>query len=238
VRSTLSRSPATRRLTPARAGGPAHAERPPAGARHLPSWRLWLALALGAAILFGCNRAPALAGTDLGALPAPDIVLPDQTGATMHLEALRGRPIVLTFLYTHCPDVCPLTAAKLKRVVDDLGAQAQDVALVAVSTDPDNDDAASATAFAEQFGLGDRLHFLLGDRGALAPVWAAYYVHAAPLPPDAPAEERAAAAYAGRTAVHTDALFVIDRLGRERTLLRSDFDPPALTSTLRTLLRE
>ena len=40
---------------------------------------------------------------------------------------------------------------------------------MAVSTDPDNDDAASATAFAEQFGLGERLHFLLGDRGALAP---------------------------------------------------------------------
>ena len=36
--------------------------------------------------------------TPLGALPAPDIVLPDQTGATVHLEALRGRPVVLTFL--------------------------------------------------------------------------------------------------------------------------------------------
>jgi protein SCO1/2 len=189
-------------------------------------------------MLVACSRPPALAGTDLGALPAPDIVLPDQTGATVHLEALRGRPVVLTFLYTHCPDVCPLTAAKLRRVLDDLGTQAQDVALVAVSTDPDNDDAASATAFAAQFGLDERLHFLLGDRGALAPVWASYYVYAAPLPPEAAAEERAAAAYAARTAVHTDALFVIDRVGRERTLLRSDFDPPALASTLRTLLRE
>jgi protein SCO1 len=212
--------------------------RPTAAAYPAPRRRSWLTLALGAALLLACNRPPALAGTDLGALPAPDIVLPDQTGATVHLEALRGRPVVLTFLYTHCPDVCPLTAAKLRRVVDDLGPQAADVALIAVSTDPDNDDAASARAFAEQFGLGERLHFLLGDRGALAPVWAAYYVHAAPAPPEADAADRAAAAYAGRTAVHTDALFVIDRQGRERTLLRSDFDPPALTSTLRTLLRE
>jgi len=198
----------------------------------------WLVLALAALLAAACSRPAPLAGTDLGALPAPDFALPDQDGATVQLEALRGRPVVLTFLYTHCPDVCPLTAEKLRRVATDLGPQAADVAWIAVSTDPDHDDAASAAEFVQQHGLEGRLRFLLGDRGALAPVWAAYYVHAAPAPPSADPAERAAANYAARTAVHTDALFVIDRQGRQRTLLRSDFDPPALTSTLRTLLRE
>ncbi len=197
----------------------------------------WLLLAL-AVLLAACSRAAPLAGTDLGALPAPDFALPDQDGATVELEALRGRPVVLTFLYTHCPDVCPLTAEKLRRVAADLGPQADDVAFVAVSTDPDHDDAAAAADFVEQHGLTGRLRFLLGDRAALSPVWSAYYVYAAPPPPDADPAERAAANYAARTAVHTDALFVIDRQGRERTLLHSDFDPPALASTLRTLLRE
>jgi protein SCO1/2 len=197
-----------------------------------------LAVALVALLVAACSRPAPLAGTDLGGLPAPDFVLPDQNGTSIHLEALRGRPVVLTFLFTRCPDVCPLTATKLRRVMDELGAQANDVTFLAVSTDPDYDDAAAAAAFSEQHRLTGRWHYLLGDRGALAPVWSAYYVHAAPLPLDADEAARAAAGYAARTAVHTDAVFVIDRQGRERTLLRSDFDPPALTATLRTLLRE
>ncbi len=195
-----------------------------------------LALALGL-LAAACARPAPLAGTDLGALPAPDFALSDQAGREVRLSALRGRPVVLTFLFTNCPDVCPLTAQKLRRTADLLGADAGRVAFVAVSTDPRHDDAAAARAFAERHGLGDRLHFLLGSREALAPVWAAYYVYVGPEP-DADAAERAASAYATRTAVHTDALFVIDREGRQRSLLRSDFEPEALAATLTRLLAE
>jgi len=109
---------------------------------------------------------------------------------------------------------------------------------VAVSVDPAHDDAAAARGFAEQHGLADRLQFLIGTQTELAPVWSAYGVHAAPAPAGGDPADRAAAAYAARAAVHTDAVYVIDRQGRERTFLRSDFDPAALTTTLRTLLGE
>jgi len=189
-------------------------------------------------VLAGCRGAPALAGTDLGGTPAPDFAGVDQNGQTVQMQGLRGRPVVLTFLYTQCPDVCPLTASKLRRVADGLGADAGRVAFVAVSVDPAHDDAAAARTFAEQHALSDRLQFLVGAQTDLAPIWSAYAVHAAPAPVSADPAERATAAYATRAAVHTDALYVIDRQGRERTFLRSDFDPPALTSTLRTLLAE
>jgi len=184
-------------------------------------------------------RAPApLAGSDLGMTPAPAFALEDQRGARVALDSLRGQPVVLTFLYTECPDVCPLTASKLRKVADALGPAADQVAFVAVSTDPAHDDAAAARAFAEKHGLGDRLRFLLGSSAELAPVWSAYYVHAAPAPTAADPAERAGAAYAARGTVHTDAVFLIDRQGRERSFLRSDFEPTALTASLRTLLAE
>jgi protein SCO1 len=169
--------------------------------------------------------------------PAPDFALADQTGEAVQLSALRGRPVVLTFLFTQCPDVCPLTTDKLRRTADILGAAADQVAFVAVSTDPSHDDAAAAQAFVEKHRLAGRLRFLLGTLAELQPVWSAYYMYVAPAPSDDPAE-RAAASYAARTATHTDALFVIDRQGRERTLLRSDFEPEALASTLKRLLSE
>jgi protein SCO1/2 len=194
------------------------------------------ALAALVLIVAACGRPEPLAGTDLGALPAPDFTLTDQDGRTVQLAALRGRPVALTFLFTQCPDVCPLTAQKLRQVADRLGPDAGRVALVAVSTDPANDDAAAAQAFTAAHGLAGRWHYLVGSQAELAPVWAAYHLYVANAASDNPAEQ-AVVRQTGR-AVHTDALYVIDRQGRQRTLLRSDFEPDALASTLKRLLSE
>ncbi|MBO0796958.1 MAG: SCO family protein, partial [Ktedonobacteraceae bacterium] len=56
------------------------------------------------------NNAYGLQGTDLNAAPSPDFRLTDQFGKPVAFSQFKGKPIVLTFLYTHCPDVCPLTA--------------------------------------------------------------------------------------------------------------------------------
>ncbi|HLI28970.1 MAG TPA: SCO family protein [Chloroflexota bacterium] len=195
------------------------------------------ALLLAAVLLLaGCRaRTPAI-GTEIGGVPAPDFTLGDQDGEQLQLAALRGRPVVLTFLYTDCPDVCPLTAQKLRQTVELLGPEADRVALLAVSTDPEHDDAAAARQFVALHGLTGRLHFLLGSRAELSDVWAAYYIHAAPPPPDADPAVRAA--YARQRGVHTDAAYVLDKRGELRFLIRSDFEPAALAATLRGLLAE
>ncbi|HZR97927.1 MAG TPA: SCO family protein [Chloroflexota bacterium] len=202
-----------------------------------PARGLFLALVALAALAAACAKPAPLAGTDLGMTPAPDFTLADQDGERLQLSALNGRPVVLTFLFTQCPDVCPLTADKLRKTADLLGAAADQVAFVAVSTDPPRDDAAAAKTFVEQHRLTGRLRFLLGTQAELQPVWSAYYMYVVPSAGDDPAD-RAAASYAARGATHTDALFVIDRQGRERTLLHSDFEPEALASTLKRLLAE
>jgi protein SCO1 len=197
----------------------------------------WLAALVTLTLLVGaCSPTVPLAGTDLGAVPASDFALPDAAGGTVQLAALRGQPVVLTFLFTQCPDICPLTAQKLRQTADRLGSASGQVALVAVSTDPANDDAAAATAFVEKHGLAGRLRYLIGSQADLQPVWAAYHMYVATEASANPAEQ-AMARQAGR-AVHTDAIYLIDRQGRERSLLRSDFDPDALAASLKRLLAE
>src|SRR5579885_1346108 len=73
-----------------------------------------------------------LQGTNLGGTPAPDFRLTDQFGKQISLSQFRGEPVVLTFLYTHCPDVCPLTAEKLHQVQLQLGKDASHVMMLAV----------------------------------------------------------------------------------------------------------
>src|SRR5260370_39459994 len=58
-----------------------------------------------------------LQGTNLDSGPAPDFRLNDQFRKPISLSPFQGQPGVLTFLYTHCPDVCPLTANKLHTTI-------------------------------------------------------------------------------------------------------------------------
>ena len=166
-----------------------------------------------------------LQGTDLGSIPAPDFQLKDQLGNSITLAQFKGKPVVLTFLYTHCPDVCPLTAEKLHATMQSLGQNAQQVAVLAVSMDPKGDTAAAAQNFSNVHKMGDYWHFLLGAHDELAPVWASYSVDAQ-------------AATSSGTVSHSSAIYVIDKQGRERVLLDNDFSSNQLAADLKILLGE
>jgi protein SCO1/2 len=174
-----------------------------------------------------------LPGTSLDGAPAPDFRLTDQLGRSVALSDQRGRPVVLTFLYTTCPDFCPLTAEKLRQTLERLGADAGKVTMLAVSVDPERDTAAAAKEFSAQHRLpDDTWHYLVGTEAELAPVWLAYGIGR--LPRGAvPTVGAAASDVLG----HTEALYVLDTQGRERTLLRGDFSPDDLAKGLRTLFK-
>ena len=179
----------------------------------------WLVLVL----LGSCAPAP-LAGTDLGKRMAPDFTLLDgPTGDSVTLTGLRGRVVVLTFLYTNCPDACPLTADKLRDARASLADAAKELSLVAVSVDPAGDTPDATRAFVRAHRLEGALRFLVGDRASLARVWASYGIGAEP---------------AGSVVAHNDAIYLIDKQGRERSLLHSEVDVATLAASLRTLLSE
>lgn len=166
-----------------------------------------------------------LQGTDLGSVPAPDFHLKDQFAKPISLAQFKGKPVVLTFLYSHCPDVCPLTAEKLRTTMQSLGEDAQRVTVLAVSMDPKGDTIASVQNFSRVHKMGDYWHFLIGTHDELAPVWASYSVDAQ-------------AATSAGTVSHSSAIYVIDKEGRERVLLDNDFSSAQLAADLKILLRE
>ena len=161
-------------------------------------------------------------GTDLGGVSAPAFRLTDQFGKPVSLSQFRGKPVVLTFLYTHCPDVCPLIAEQLHRVMLDLGKDAQRVGVLAISVEPARDTIAAALAFSQAHHMTTYWHFLVGTQAQLAPVWTAYAIGAQQV--------------TTTVSMHTTALYVVDKQGRERTLLDQTFIPAQLTGILRILL--
>jgi protein SCO1 len=98
-------------------------------------------------------------------------------GASFDLAADRGKAVFVTFLYSHCPDVCPLIASNL-RVAYSLMAPAlrKRVAIVAVSVDPHGDTAGSVGAFVRTHELTGEASYLIGSANKLVPVWKAWNV--------------------------------------------------------------
>jgi protein SCO1/2 len=179
---------------------------------------VWVAaLAIGA-----CAPAP-LAGTELGSTDAPDFTLTDGvSGRTVTLSAQRGQVVALTFLYTTCPDVCPLTATRFRASQAELQSDSSRVTFIAVSVDPDRDTPQAVQSFSNAHGLAANWYYLVGGRAQLSPVWAAYGI----------------GVQAGSDSVtHNDAVYLIDARGRERALLHSEDLAADLTNDLRALLK-
>ncbi len=151
----------------------------------------------------------------------------------MALEQFRGKPVVLTFLYTTCPDVCPLIADKLRQTSILLGNEAPNVVILALTTDPEHDDRTAATKFTQEHEMTGRWRFLLGSPQQLAPIWKSYYVGVTPVGQVTPSADDSAG-----SVIHSDPVYVIDRHGLERTLLGDDFEPRVLVEQLHKLVRE
>ena len=108
--------------------------------------------------------------------PAPSLSLRNYTGKMVNLASFRGRAVLVTFLYTHCPNWCPLIAANLAAAQRQLGAGARRVKIIAVTVDPKRDTPGAVRAFLSARDAAGRMDYLLGTRMQLAPVWKAWDV--------------------------------------------------------------
>ena len=135
------------------------------------------ALALGAIVLGarGSDDSERVAAGDTFAgaslpqgLRAPDFELRNQDGERVSMRSLRGQPVIVTFLYTHCEDTCPIQAQTVRGALDELG---HDVPALAIAVDPPNDTARSARKFLAEQRVSGRLDFVLGSRAQLRPLW-------------------------------------------------------------------
>jgi len=183
-------------------------------------------LALGCALVIAACGEDRLFGTELEKKTAPDFTLTDGvTGTSLTLSSLRGSTVAIAFLYTRCPDVCPLTAGQFRAAQRSLGDDAPKVVFVAVSVDPEGDTPAAVREFSDQHDLRDGWHYLIGARAQLEAVWALYGIGSF-------------ASSGARAVAHNDAIYLIDGRGRERAILHSSDPPTWLPHDLRALIRE
>jgi protein SCO1/2 len=184
--------------------------------RFLQAWPALLGVVL---LLTGC------AGASDGH-PAPPIQLTNQFGEVTRLEDLRGRTVILTFLYTSCPDTCPLYLSKIAlglRSYED--ATGDRPVVVVVTVDPDRDSVARLRMFASQWPAG--WLFLTGTYPRVSRVWNAYRIDVSKRPP-AGLDDVAH----GYSVTHTAKVLTIDRQGLIRATLTGDWSPADLSEAL------
>jgi len=196
-----------------------------------------LAALLAVAFLAGCGStaakivAPAVtvprkmfAGGELTPpRPAPPIALHDASGRAVTLAGQHGRAVLVTFLYTHCPDVCPLIANNLNTALRELGPKRTRVRVLAVSVDPTGDTPRAVRAYAQRLGLLPQFRYLIGSRSELRRAWAAWHVLAVSSRPD--------------VVDHVAYTALVDPTGKERVLYDASVHASQVIHDLRVLLR-
>ncbi len=130
-----------------------------------------------AAFAMGCGEQPVtgLVGNVLPRpSPAADFTLIDQNGAAFRMADTRGKVVVMAFLYTHCTDVCPFEAVKVKDAFSQLGGDTSRMVFVVVTTDPKRDSPPVCAAYSKKLGMLDSWRFVGGPAATVHKVWADY----------------------------------------------------------------
>jgi protein SCO1/2 len=159
--------------------------------------------------------------------PAPDFALTSQDGVEVALKDFRGKVVAVTFIYTYCPDTCPLLTAKLAQVQDELGsAFGAQVAFISITVDPERDTPAVLKDYAQAFGANlAGWSFLAGAAAVIGDVTRRYGVFAAKQ--------------ADGSVDHTSLTSLIDRRGVLRVqYIGWRFNPEEFRRDLQSLLDE
>jgi protein SCO1/2 len=132
----------------------------------------------------------------------------------------RGRPVIVTFLYSHCKDTCPVEARLINQAVQELGRPRATV--LAFTVDPAHDTAASVHAFLRKERITAPFRWVLGSEAQLKPIWKGYAV----TPQTAEAE-------------HMARITLVDKKGMQRVGYPFDQTTPArIAHDMRLLARE
>ncbi len=158
----------------------------------------------------------------------PSRPAPETTGTTFDGTPVDaptpGRPAVVTFLFANCPDVCPTIAAVISTALDDLGPQADELDVIAVSVDPEGDTPEAVGEFLDRFHLDGRMQYITGTRAELQPLWKRWFVLAQEEGVDA--------------STHSARVVLVDREGRQVASYAAGIPVPVadMTEDLRTLI--
>lgn len=150
--------------------------------------------------------------------------LVDSDGMVVTQDDLVGKPTLLFFGFTHCPDVCPTTLFNLTRLIQRLGNQADQFNYLFVSLDWERDGPEQLARYTSVFD--ERIRGLTGSEAQINAIADAYQVQ----------YERVSMEQGGYTISHTAATYLLDREGRVVSTLAYDFDLDLAQASLEPLL--
>lgn len=149
--------------------------------------------------------------------------LVDHNGAPITQAAFAGKPTLLYFGFTRCPEVCPTTLYEMAGWLDALGEEGRDLQAFFISVDPERDTPEIMKGYSEAFT--DRVVGITGDPDEVAKVVAAWHVYAAKVPTDD----------GDYTMDHTASVFLIDRNGVFKGTIAYGESPETAIAKLRRL---
>lgn len=180
----------------------------------------WLVIPSGAPKLklpgnASSSQTSRFAGATLSPVSAPPpLSLRNYVGDPVNVRDYRGRAVLVTFLYTHCVDVCPLITANLHNALLRMPtSEARHLEIIAVSVDPLGDNRATVAAFLRAHEMTGRMKYLVGPQGELGRVWAAWNVGSRR---DSGNPEAVA---------HSALVYGISASGRLMTIYQANFNP-------------
>jgi protein SCO1/2 len=148
-------------------------------------------------------------------------------GEPVSLANYLGKAVFVTFLYTHCPDICPLMTAQLHNTLAALGPyRSKQLQIVAISVDPNGDTRATVAEFLKAHEMTGRMKYLIGSAEELGAVWKAWNVGSTV---DATNPELVA---------HTALIYGISASGKLTTIYPENFQPQQIIHDLPKLLQE
>jgi protein SCO1/2 len=164
-------------------------------------------------------------GTVSPVTAAPELGLHTWNGKDVRIGDYRGQAVLVTFVYTNCPDVCPLIVDNLVRVKERLGPDGRRLRIVSVSVDPERDTPQAVKRFLTRHRAHGRVDYLIGSRRQLEGVWARWGI-AARVDKANP-----------RLVEHSGVIWGVDPKGRRVTFYpASGFDVADIEGDVRNLL--
>ncbi len=151
-----------------------------------------------------------------------DFTLTDQRGQPFALSQLNGRPAMLFFGYTFCPDICPVTLSKMAQVYELLEIGPQDLQTVFISVDPERDTPEKLAEYLEYFAM--ETIGLTGSKEQIDKVvrqYGSYY------------ELNKEQGKADYFVDHSTYVFLVDQQGTVRFLFRHADMPPFMAAVTR-----
>jgi protein SCO1/2 len=185
-----------------------------------------IAALLLALLLAGCGEEPWYGKEITGLMPELEFELTAESGEAVTEQLFAGRPVAMYFGFTHCPDICPTTLARLtaavRRLPDELR---QELQLAFVSVDPSRDGPQALSRYTDAFS--DRMVGLTGTQRQLREFTRRYRITYGYEEPDANGDYEVS---------HSSAVFVFDADGEPRLMLLDSLGVAEMAHDLELLL--